>query len=254
MTVSELTTKLAGANVLGIMRVRNESERIRQSIASQLPICDKILVLDDHSTDSTRDILRGFGERVAVHESTFEGVNEGRDKEFLLAAAIAVNPEWVLFIDGDEVLEALAPVILKPEMASKQACAYSLHVIYFWDHDDKYRVDGVYANLHRASLFRLRGQPHDKLHFLKGRGEANLHNGGNCPQGLVGDHHVSGCRIKHYGYMRPEERQRKYELYNRIDPNNEAEDCYRHIIEIPGARHAPGPTRLEHWVEWAPKE
>jgi Glycosyl transferase family 2/Methyltransferase domain len=236
-------------DVLGVMRIKNEAQWIHRSIESQLVVCDKVLVLDDGSTDGTQDIVRSFGDKCVLIQSPFTGVNEGRDKRHLLQHVVAVNPTWALWIDGDEVLEDNADKLLADELAIKNVASYLLPVLYFWDSLDQYRVDGVYANFHRASLFRVAGQATARLHFATSGGEADLHNGGNCPQGLDGAVLFSKLRIKHYGYLTWEQRQKKYEWYNRIDPNNEAEDCYRHIVAIPGARHAPGPTELRKWEE-----
>ena len=233
---------------MGVMRIKNEERWIRASLESQLPICDKVLVLDDHSTDDTRDIVRSFGRRVVLLESPFEGVSEGRDKRHLLQHVLRVNPEWVLWIDGDEVLTSDAAEIALRELTT-EATHYWLRMLYFWDNVHTIRTDGVYGTIGRPSLFRVMGQDATKLHIPIGSGAADLHNNGNCPVGLTGDCYRSSIRIKHYGYLDRKERQRKYEFYNKVDPNNESEDCYRHIIEIPGVWHAPGPTVLEHWSE-----
>jgi len=242
-----IVDQLKGLSVIGAMRIKNETQWIRRSIESQLDICGKVLVLDDHSTDDTRDIVRSFGSRCVLIESPFEGVDEGRDKSFLLKHLIAADPEWVLLIDGDEVLEKGAGDVIRREMMVERVVSYRLRVAYFWDSENKVRVDGIYANFSRPSLFRVRGQ--SGLYFPTGAG-GNFHCG-SCPEGLRGGEGgiVSDARIKHYGYLTWEERQRKYEFYNKLDPNNQAEDCYRHIVEIPGARHAPGPTVLVDWVE-----
>ena len=232
--------------IIGCMRIKNESRWIRQSIESQLPVCDKVLIFDDHSTDDTREIVRSFDERCVLIESPFEGVDEVRDKNFLLRHILAQDPEWALWIDGDEVLEKRAVAAFAAEQANAQVCAYSMQVLYFWDSLNKIRVDGVYARFARPSLFRVRGQ--GPLMFAATGVGGNFHCG-NVPQGLQGLTVMSGARIKHYGYLDREERQRKYEFYNRIDPNNESEDCYRHIIETPGARHAPGPTQLVRYQD-----
>jgi hypothetical protein len=58
-------------------------------------------------------------------------------------------------------------------------------------------------------------------------------------------------RLYHLGYMCPEDRLRKYQWYNTIDPENESEDRYRHMVqgdipEVPAhlkLKHA-GPLRL----------
>lgn len=249
---SEVLKQLHGCRILGAMRIKNEEQWIRKSIESQLPICDKVLVLDDGSTDRTRDIVREFGLRVVLIESPFVGVNEGRDKRFILAHLVAAQPEWALWIDGDEALENLAPVILRHEIQDPNAAAFAFRICYFWDSIERFRVDGVYANFHRLSMFRVLGQNPTRLYFPTTGGEADLHCGGNSPAGLVGSILTSGVRVKHYGYLTEEMRQRKFEWYNKIDPNNVAEDCYRHIIETPGARHAPGPTQLEEWLEPEP--
>lgn len=246
IVLPEVALAVGKPPVLGLMRIKNESEWIRDSIESQLGICDKVLVLDDHSTDSTRDIVRSFGERTVLVESPFEGVSEGRDKRFLLAHAIEADPAWVVWIDGDEVLERSAVALLRNEFQHPDVAAYSLQVLYFWDSLTTVRIDGVYAHFRRYSAFRVRGQPTESLYFPSSGGEADLHGGGNCPQGLLGPTAASSARIRHYGYLYREQRQRKFEWYNKIDPNNESEDCYRHIIETPGAKHAPGPTQFMH--------
>lgn len=236
-------------NILGIMRVKNEERWIRQSIESQLVACKQVLVLDDHSTDSTRSIVESFGDRCMLIESPFEGVNESRDKTFLLQQVFLLRPDWVLFIDGDEVLEKRAATILLEEASNDAAAWFTMPILYFWDSVDTYRTDGCYGSFHRRSFFRMKGQNMHNVRFQAGTGAAGLHGGGNCPDGLEGIGYTSRVRIKHYGYLDREQRQRKYDWYNEIDPNNQGEDCYRHIIEIPGARHAPGPTVLEQWRE-----
>ena len=235
-------------NILGVMRIKNEERWIRDSIESQLPICKQVLVLDDHSTDSTRDIVASFGDKCLLIESPFEGCNEGRDKRYLLSQVLLLRPDWVLWIDGDEVLEKRAAGLIAAETQS-DAAWFALQVLYFWNEVNTFRTDGCYANFQRRSLFRITGQDQTALHFPTGTGDAELHGGGNCPQGLTGNGYKSSARIKHYGYLDRDQRQRKFDWYNKIDPNNESEDCYRHMIEIPGARHAPGPTVLETWSE-----
>ncbi len=182
-------------------------------------------------------------------ESPFEGVSEGRDKRYLLQQVWLFRPDWVLWIDGDEELARGDAPILLEEAANPLAAWFTLPVLYFWNDTHTYRTDGCYKSFHRRSFFRVKGQDQNKVQFQVGTGAAELHGGGNCPEGLEGIGYTSRVRIKHYGYVDPAERQRKYEWYNKIDPNNESEDCYRHIIETPGARHAPGPTVLEQWQE-----
>jgi hypothetical protein len=69
------------------------------------------------------------------------------------------------------------------------------------------------------------------------------------PQGLVGRTEMLQVRLKHYGYLERERRMAKYHFFTEHDAGNLLEDNYRHLAEIPGARHAPGPARLVPWKE-----
>jgi glycosyltransferase involved in cell wall biosynthesis len=246
---SDMATTHAKDDCLCAMRIKNESENIAEVIASVLPLCARVFIFDDHSSDTTVEICRSFGDAVTIFPSPFEGIDESRDKNYLLAKIIEAAPEWVLWVDGDEVLERSGPEQIRRVMHTKQgANIYSLRIAYLWDDVERIRVDGIYGRFARPSLFRLAGQQHTRLRFQATEAGANLHCG-NVPLGIAGSARTLDVRLKHYGYLSLQQRQRKYEWYNLVDPGNMLEDCYRHLIEIPGARHAPGPPRFEMWKE-----
>jgi glycosyltransferase involved in cell wall biosynthesis len=234
---------------VGAMRVKNEAKYIWDVVLRTLPLCERVLVFDDHSTDETVAICRSFGDRVTVFASPFEGLDESRDKNYLLQKIIEVGPQWVLWIDGDEVLERSGPEKLK--MAAERGrgvAAYCLRIAYLWNDPEHIRVDGIYGQFKRPSFFSLKQQPSDRLNFPdSGRG-GNFHCG-NIPQGLQGGLRPLDVRLKHFGYMTPEQRQVKYAWYTKIDPDNPAEDNYRHLAGVAGARLAPGPPRIIRWVD-----
>jgi glycosyltransferase involved in cell wall biosynthesis len=237
------------ARFLCAMRVKNEGRYIQEVIGRALELCEHAIVLDDHSTDDTAAICRAFGERVTLIPSPFEGFDESRDKNYLLSRIVERNPEWVLWIDGDEVLERTGPEKIRAAAtASPETAAFSLRVAYLWNHPNQVRVDGIYSNFSRASLFRLRGQAIPSLQFVPTGFGGNLHCG-NVPQGLTGPTKALDVRLKHYGYLSKEVRMKKYHFYSTVDPNNAAEDNYRHLAEIRGARFAPGRARLVPWQE-----
>jgi GT2 family glycosyltransferase/glycosyltransferase involved in cell wall biosynthesis len=235
--------------VLCALRVRNEAEHIGEVLSRALDLCDRAFVFDDHSTDPTVEICRAFSDRVEVLGSPFEGLDEARDKNYLLGKIVEAAPTWVLWIDGDEVLERTGPDALRDAAAHHPgAAAFSLRIAYVWDTPDQVRVDGIFGRFRRPSLFRLAGQPVHRLRFPSAGPGPNLHCG-NVPQGLVGRRLESNVRLKHYGYVTEEQRWEKYQWYNSIDPHNRIEDRYRHLISAPGAFHAPGPVRLIRWSE-----
>jgi len=231
------------------MRIKNEAVHIREVLTRVLELCNHAYVFDDHSTDDTVEICRSFGERVTLFPSPFEGLDEARDKNYLLGKIAEAEPEWVLWIDGDEVLELSGPRRIRDAaLTGNGIAAYQLKIAYLWNDPQHVRVDGIFGRFRRPSLFRLRGQPVSRLHFPATGFGGNFHCG-NVPRGLVGGVRNIDVRLKHYGLMLGAVRQAKYEWYNRMDPNNASEDHYRHLIEIPGARHAPGPPRIVAWRE-----
>jgi glycosyltransferase involved in cell wall biosynthesis len=230
------------------LRVKNEAEHIREVLGNALRLCERALVFDDHSTDATPEICRALGDRVTLIPSPFEGLDEARDKNHLLRELITAAPDWVLWIDGDEVLERSGPGQLRATCSRGGAAAYALQIAYVWNNPQHVRVDGIYGRFTRPSLFRLRGQPTHQLRFPASGFGGNFHCG-NVPCGIVGPTQTLKVRLKHFGYMTKEQRQKKYVWYNTIDPDNDLEDRYRHIAEIPGARYAPGPPRVVPWRE-----
>lgn len=207
--------------IVGMLRVKDEARWIGRVIQSMLPVCERIFVLDDHSTDFTAAICLSFPE-VTLFHSPFDGLQETRDKNWLLDKVAECQPDWILHIDGDEVLAIGSCDQLRALAESGSGNdAYRLQVLYLWDRLDQVRIDGVYANLSRPSFFRFR--PGARFHSADGGG----FHCGNVPE----PRQVADCGVKllHYGYLHREDRIRKFEWYNAQLPVPEVEDGYKHM-------------------------
>lgn len=234
--------------VAAMLRVRNEARWINLVLDSIKPLCSSIHVMDDHSTDGTAEIASQCG--ATVHPSPFDGLNETRDKNWLLDIAMQDKPDWILCIDGDEILEAGCRNELLTVMSSGDVSVLSFRVLYLWDAWTQYRVDGVYSRFWRPSLFRA--VPGAKF---KTTGNGGNFHCGNIPQ-ISGRQLRVSANLIHTGYMDREDRIRKYHWYNEQDPGNRVEDCYRHMVqgdipEVPATArliHA-GPLKLEA-IQW----
>jgi glycosyltransferase involved in cell wall biosynthesis len=228
--------------VIGLLRVKNEARWIERVIASIQPVCSSILVMDDHSDDGTPFLCSSIP-GVTVYDSPFTGLNETRDKNWLLDRAR--GNDWVLMVDGDEVLDPASIPAVQSAMQGPHSCL-SFRILYLWDREDQVRVDGVYGKFRRPSMFR-------PAHFhFEGTVSAGNFHCGNAPIALQIVAQPIAADLLHLGYLHREDRLRKYEWYRRIDGGNRNEDGYRHVAqgdlpEIPAdmcLRHA-GPMRFE---------
>jgi glycosyltransferase involved in cell wall biosynthesis len=228
---------------IGMLRVRNEARWIRHAIES-LRFCKSVYVFDDHSTDDTVRIAREL--RAIVVKSPFDGFDEIRDKNYILAfiqECEAGEDVYIVHIDGDEELEKDAHQ--KLEMVSGPL-AMSLQVFYLWDSVQVVRIDGIYNNFFRPSIMKL---PKGQVSFRSStHNVASLHCS-NVIADYLPDVVRTPIRIWHYGYLDRNDRIKKYEWYNKIDPDNQFEDRYIHTVIgdiFPSSyegRHA-GPLRL----------
>lgn len=236
-------------DIVAALRVKNEARWIWEVLGS-ISWCGAIYLMDDHSTDTTRETASECG--ALVMPSPFNTFDEARDKEWLVSQVAAKHPlgTWVLMIDGDEVLEPCGEAGIRRDIAAhRSATAFTLGVKYLWNSRDQYRVDGVYGRFKRASLFRLMG----KYGFRHSGAKGNLH------PSCVPAANFAGCRrsavhLLHLGYMYKEDRIRKWRFYNTLDPNNTTEGYdarhperggYPHIVQgdIP---EVPAGIKLMH--------
>jgi glycosyltransferase involved in cell wall biosynthesis len=226
--------------ITGLLRVKNEARWIGRVVASLFPLCDRVLVMDDHSDDGTPELCAVIPGVTVLH-SPFDGLNETRDKNWLLDQA-STDTGWIVMIDGDEILLSGHENEIRQAMAKADAVA--LRVLYAWDSEDQIRTDGVYGQFRRASIFRAGA----------GRFESNSAAGfhcGNAPASLRYGSLQTDIPLLHLGYRDREDRIRKFNWYRSIDPGNGTEDGYRHIVqgdipEVPATAalmHA-GPLKL----------
>lgn len=231
--------------ILGLLRIKNEARWIERVLRSILPVCDEIVVMDDSSIDETVEICKTVP-RVSVLPSPFTDLNECRDKNWLLDHVEPLKPEWIVAIDGDEVLQEGHQAELAQWMKSPSHQCFSLRVLYLWNTEDTVRMDGVYADFHRESVFRPNG-----ARFIGN--PAGFHCG-NVPWGSRQKKKVLSVPLLHMGYLHKEDRIRKWKFYNAADPKNHTEGydprfpergSYAHVVQgdIP---EVPADVKLMH--------
>lgn len=242
---------------VGMLRIKNEEKYIAEVIEAALPLCSRLFVFNDHSSDRTAEICQRYSE-ITFFDSPFTGMNEARDKTWIYDQVMAAcAPQWILCIDGDEVLEKRGAEIIRRHTEDEPCHAYSLKIVFLWNDRGTARVDRIYGDFWRPSLFapfHIDPETPDhlkvarELRFMStpfGRRlpdqEPNLHCS-SVPQRFLHGHKRLPARLKHYGYLERSQRVRKLDFYNGIDWCNAAEDSYRHMVQGDGVTIDELPT------------
>lgn len=215
-----------------MMRVKNEERWLERSLRPLLKVCESVFILDDHSTDNTAEIIRGAADCVYL-PSPYATLDESRDKTHLLNVIYSTlpakeisgqSPHWVICVDGDEEICSVdVEKIMETghiSQGGKDVVSYQFQILTLYDSPNLIRVDGVYSNLLRPSMFRLI-RP-NMTFFSQARHGGGFHCS-NVPAdiGFGGRvHEPEPVRVKHYGYMHQEDRERKYKFYVENDPGH----------------------------------
>jgi GT2 family glycosyltransferase/2-polyprenyl-3-methyl-5-hydroxy-6-metoxy-1,4-benzoquinol methylase/glycosyltransferase involved in cell wall biosynthesis/Flp pilus assembly protein TadD len=223
--------------VIGMLRIKNEEKWIAKVLEKASPIVSGFVILDDGSTDNTPAICGTFSKVLRYDRQEEERVDEARDKNRLLKAALSYDPDWILALDGDEVLEdsAVSAIPKLLSSAPSDVTVIGVDFLYMWDSDDAYRVDGKYRGINHPRLFKVSGLgiPSDNLAFSSTQHGSNFHCG-SVPSNMPGRVFVSDIKVKHYGYFESEQRERKKAFYLAHDPEQAAHGYYDHLTDVAG--------------------
>lgn len=234
--------------ILAMLRIKNEEEWIGKVLEAASPLVDGFVILDDGSTDGTPNICKQFP-KVLHYETQYKpDLDEVRDKERLLQLTLAQEPDWVIALDGDEVLEEGAAELIRQVISTidrnnPQYTAFSMQFLYFWNDKETYRIeDSIYGNFWQKRLFTTWGQEVNELTFRPTGHGGNFHCG-SVPSNLAGKSRAIDVKVKHYGYLWKEQREKKKKWYEELDPAAAHKGYYDHLTEEEGMELAWWETR-----------
>ncbi len=211
--------------------VKNEEDFLRQALTSVAPFIEELIFLDSGSTDRTKEIAYSFEKEVPglvwKEEKWRDDFSWARNQ----AARYAQCP-WILFIDGDEVLDTQALPEIKKILQSSDAVCYSfIQRNYTWDH-------GI-ENLTRHEGDLPPGYPQTEskpLYYFENwmerlyRTDVGLHYEGRIHETLLKDCQRKGLLHKsvpiilhHYGRLKPNT-EKKVAYYLQLSKQKWKED------------------------------
>ena len=218
------------------MRIKNEERWLQDVLDSIALTADGIVIFDDGSTDRTPEICQAHPAVLEYHRQDNAVLDEVRDKNILLKLALKHQPEWILCVDGDEILEDSAPerIFDAIRRCPQDVAVLDVEFLYMWDDLGHYRTDGIYARIFHHRLFTLRGQDADGavVSAVGLRWKFSLRK--RATEHLRGRAQEIDVKVKHLGYMRREDRARKYEWYKQHDPEHGQQGYYEHLLDQPG--------------------
>jgi hypothetical protein len=205
------------------MRVKDEEAYIERSLESMRGLDCPVILLDDGSTDKTPEIAQAY-DYVRYHRQDFERMDEARDRAYIFQRAWELQPEWVLTVDGDEMLPKRTPWAITEHIKNIEDCYNIIHlaIAFIW-HDEWY-VDFDTGPFWHHRLYRCteaRGE--GKFSSMKIHGAPPFGHGLHCgpvPQ-LESPWCVSKCPayLKAYGYDTREGYEKHFGFYQQYDPS-----------------------------------
>jgi glycosyltransferase involved in cell wall biosynthesis len=187
--------------------VRNEANGyLASALDAWSEIADDILVLDDGSMDSTRDLLDSRGVHVLEHDGPKAWGNEFAPRKVLWDVAMESGHDWVLILDADMV----------PAKPVKELLENGTDGIVFYLYDlwspNRYREDRFWRAHKVPRLWAFRNRSSTSKNIWSARG---IHCG-HAPQNLNLQRTLLAPRdysLLHYGYADPVDRESKYIRY-----------------------------------------
>ena len=218
---------------------RNAAADLPGFLESVARFADAVVALDDGSTDDTAAILDAHP---LVHtvlrnprRESYEGWDDAANRNRLLAAAAALEPEWLLSLDADERIPADDAAALVDFLATDAlpGCAYGMRCYRMIGDLEHYDV----ADLWVYRLFASRaGQrfPDTRLHFVPVPDDI--------PRALWLQ---TTIRIQHLASITDERRRARFAKYREADPDAEFQATYEHLLRAPDAVLAFAPRSPE---------
>ncbi len=219
--------------ILALVPIRDEIENLPDLFANLEGQVDGVVALDDGSTDGSREFLEGHPlviELATVAPGAQEEMEDGRNHLTLMNAAWKHGPDWFLGIDGDERVERDFRRRAEAEIDLAEAAgdgALWVPFLELWGSRDRFRADGTWGQKRKACLFKA--DPEARY------GKQRVHSVWAPWPPPKGDYPTADLRLYHLKMIRPEDRQARADLYNRLDPDREFQAIgYDYLVDEEG--------------------
>jgi glycosyltransferase involved in cell wall biosynthesis len=194
--------------LVGFVKCFNEGKNgnLERCLKHLSSFCDDIAFCDDSSTDNSVEIAKQFTDNIIILPDEF--TKELEHKQKLLDLTLKLNPDWIIFLDPDEVFDSNGE-----DDGIRKLCNYgdehnidSFSFLFhnLWKNMTQYRVDELWLKNWQPKLWKNTGN----LHFNVREG---LHLGLH-PLGLKTNRRTN-IKLIHYGFASEIAVNKKYDNY-----------------------------------------
>jgi len=212
-----------------LLPARNAAHDLPGYFESATRVVDAVVALDDGSTDETCDIL---GHEPLVElllrndpRPSYRGWDDSANRNRLLRAATELDPDWLLFLDSDERLDAADAAALRAfiDHEAAEGYAYGMRV---------FRMIGDLRHWDRGALWVYRlfardgnhSLPDERLHFVP------------VPRSIPMERWLqTTIRIQHLAGLTERRRRERFEKYVEADPLTRYQPSYAKLLDPPEA-------------------
>lgn len=212
--------------LIGLVPARNAALRLPALLDDAANFCDAVVALDDGSTDATRSVLETHPLVEVLltnpQRETYAGWNDGENRNRLLEAAAVLEPDWLVFIDADERIDAEDAAACRAFVATDAVpgCVYAFECYRMLEEE---QYDPNYEWAWRLFAFRPNQQVPDARLDFRPVPDPDV------PTGWV----PTTVRIKHYGDVGEEGRRIRLEKYRQADPARKFVSYWEHLSPAP---------------------
>jgi len=198
--------------IVGFIKFYNEASKgnLERALKCLDSICSEVVCADDGSTDNSLKVATRNSKHHLIHFEKPDLPKELQRKQEMLEYALKLDPDWILWIDGDECLEKRAVEGIKKLCRFGNEFGvdgFAFHEVNLWRAECWYRLDNAFNNLWKINLWRNTGS----LKFDSSKG---LHK----PQHPMGLTKIMPCNLQllHYGFSSTKLVLDKYLMYKRL--------------------------------------
>jgi len=230
--------KIYGMLVCG----KGEARRyLKRTLTKLSELCDKIFIWGDGCEKETIDLCLSFPKvRFFLSEPLWQKGYQPYIKENLLSIIYKENPDWIICCDADEEFDKTFTRETAEHYAKLGGIAYYFLMITLWDSEKTFRKDGGWV-FWNVRMFKARKDL--PINYLKTPVHCGLAPKWAYEYGVQIPH-----LVKHYGYLKKEDRIKKAEMYKKLDPEQrfQSPSWYKSFFEKPMLKKFDEEKFLQH--------